>query len=178
LPPDVQTAIPQEDAVSRPEGEPEPDAALLEIQLGRLTRRILKTYWNGGQLLLPLAAWLDLAEVGHQVAGTRITGRLQPSRTPFIVDVDAGLVQLGRQPARVDRSELTMVAGEVYISLGLLDQLFHLSSGLDRENGALLFYNPEDLPIAQRLLRESLRSIQTGDERPVTPDMIHRGPAT
>ena len=176
LPPDVQTAIPQDAAAPGPDGEPGTDAALLEIQLGRVARRILKTYWNGGQLLLPLARWLDLAEVGHEVAGTRITGRLQPSRTSFVIDADSGIVRLGRQPLRVERGALTMVGGEMYISLDLLSLLFHLSSGLDRENGALLFYNPEDLPIAQRLLRESSRSIQAGDERQVTPDMIHRGP--
>ncbi|MFL5496680.1 MAG: hypothetical protein ACJ8DC_20050, partial [Gemmatimonadales bacterium] len=173
LPSDVQTAIPEDGFQDHGEA-PAADVALLEIQLGRLARRIVKTYVSGDQLLLPLVTWLDLAEVGHEVAGPRVRGRLQPSRISFVIDADSALVRLGRQRLRVDRRELTTFEGEVYISLGLLSQLFHLSSGLDRENGALLFYNPEDLPIAKRLLRESLRSIQVGDEPHTTPDMIHR----
>jgi hypothetical protein len=176
LAPDVQTAIPEEETLSEPSGGPATDAALLEVQLGRLARRILKTYWNGDQLLLPLAAWLDLAEVRHEVAGSRITGRLQPSRTPFVIDADSGLARLGHQALRLAGGELTTVGGEVYISLNLLSQVFGLSAGLDRENAALLFHNPEGLPIARRLEREASRSIQVGGEHEFTPDMIYRGP--
>jgi hypothetical protein len=176
LAPDVQTEIPEEETLSEPSGGPAADAALLEVQLGRLARRILKTYWNGDQLLLPLAAWLDLAEVRHEVVGSRITGRLQPSRTPFVIDADSGLARLGRQNLRLAGRELSMVGGEVYISLNLLSQVFGLSAGLDRENAALLFHNPEGLPIARRLERESSRSIQVGGEYEFTPDMIYRGP--
>lgn len=180
LPPDVQTAIPEEAVPPGPDGGPVADAALLEVQLGRLARRILKTYWSGDQLLLPLAAWLDLAEVRHEVAGPRITGRLQPSRTPFVVDADSGIARVGRQPLGLGqrdlKRDLKMVGGEVYISLELLSQLFGLSAGLDRENAALLFHNPEGLPIARRLERESSRSIQVGGEHQFTPDMIYRGP--
>jgi hypothetical protein len=175
LPPDVQTAIPEEELLPGLGGGPS-EVALLEVQLGRLARRILKTYWNRDQLQLPLAAWLDLAEVSHEGAGSRITGRLQPSRTTFVVDADSGIARLGRQSLRVGPGDVSMVGDEPYISLDLLSQLFGVTAGLDRENAALFFANPEGLPVARRLERESSRSIQAGDEHQYTPDMIYRGP--
>ena len=118
LPPEVQTAIPT-DAGPAP-ATSEGGAALLEVQLGRLARRVLKAYAVDDQVLLPLAAWLQLAEIQHAVEGLRVTGRLQPDRTPFVVDADSGLARIGTRRLSVDSTDLRSIRGEVYGSLRLL----------------------------------------------------------
>lgn len=174
LPPDVQTAIPTDAGL--PPATPEGGAALLEVQLGRLARRVLKTYAVDDKILLPLAAWLQLAEIQHAVEGLRVTGRLQPAQTPFVVDADSRLAQIGARRLSVDSTDVRSIGGEVYASLRLLSQLFGVSAGVDRENAALVIYNPEDLPIAQRMRREASRSIQAGGDELVAADLIFRGP--
>jgi hypothetical protein len=176
LPPDVQTAIPVENVLPGPRGSSNTEVALLEVQLGRLTRRVMKTYGSGDQLLLPLAAWLELAEVSHDVAGRRITGRLQPAHTTFVIDGALGTAQLGRRRLPLADGDLRVVDGEVYASLRLLSELFGVTGGIDREGAALLFYNPEDLPVARRLRREAARSIQAGGDGQIAADRIYRGP--
>ena len=159
-----------------PPATPEGGAALLEVQLGRLARRVLKTYAVDDKILLPLAAWLQLAEIQHAVEGLRVTGRLQPAQTPFVVDADSRLAQIGARRLSVDSTDVRSIGGEVYASLRLLSQLFGVSAGVDRENAALVIYNPEDLPIAQRMRREASRSIQAGGDELVAADLIFRGP--
>jgi hypothetical protein len=174
LPPEVQTAIPAEPA--REQAAQDAAAALLEVQLGRLARRVLKTRTVDGKLLLPLAAWMQLAEIQHTVRGSRITGRLQPARTPIVIDADSGLARLGNRRLAVDSSDIRTIGGEVYGSLQLLAGLFGVSAGLDPENAALVVYNPEGLPIARRVEREAARSIQAGGDETVAPELIVRGP--
>jgi hypothetical protein len=180
LPPGVETAIPEE-APSRPEVSPSPDlhagaeAALLEIQLGRIARRVLKTYWNGDEVMIPLAAWLDFAEVSHEVAGARVIGRLQPSRVTFVVDAGSHTARLGERQLEVAEGDLAMIGGELHTSLRLLTDLLSVSAGVDRESAAVFFQNPEGLPIARRIQREAARGIQVGGGGQVTADQIHRG---
>lgn len=174
LPPEVETAIPA-DAAPTP-GDLEGEAALLEVQLGRLARRVLKVYAVEDQILLPLAAWLHLAEIQHTVAGSRVTGRLQPTRTPIVVDADSALARLGNGRLAVDSTDVRSIGGEVYGSLRLLSQLFGVSADVDRENAALVIHNPDGLPIARRIRREAARSIQAGGDERVAADLIFHGP--
>ncbi len=151
-------------------------AALLEVQLGRLARRVIKTYIIQDRLLLPLAAWLELAEVQHTVTARRITGRLLPDKTPIVIDADSVLARVGELRLAVDTADVRLIAGEVYASLELLSGLFGVSAGLDRENAALVIHNPENLPIARRIVRERGRSIQVGGDNTIPADLILRAP--
>ena len=133
LPRGVETAIPEEAPPSPDESlttspglRADAEPALLEIQLGRIARRVLKTYWNGGEVMIPLAAWLDFAEVSHGVAGARVTGRLQPSRVTFMVDAESRAARVGERPLVVAESDLATIGGEVYTSLRLLTDLLGL----------------------------------------------------
>ena len=181
LPSGVETAIPEEAPASPEEAlatspglRPGAEPALLEIQLGRLARRVLKTYWNGGEVMIPLAAWLDFAEVSHAVAGSRITGRLQPSRVTFAVDAGSRAARVGERQLVVAEGDMATIGGEVYTSLRLLTDLLGVSAGVDRESAAVFFQNPETLPIARRMEREAARGIQVGGGGQVAADQIHR----
>jgi hypothetical protein len=182
LPSGVETAIPEEAPASPEEAlatspglRAGAEPALLEIQLGRIARRVLKTYWNGGEVMIPLAAWLDFAEVSHAVAGARVTGRLQPSRVTFVVDAESRAARVGERQLVVAEGDLATIGGEVYASLRLLTDLLGVSAGVDRESAAVFFQNPETLPIARRMEREAARGIQVGGGGQVAADQIHRG---
>jgi hypothetical protein len=176
LPPGVETAIPDEALPSSPaDALAAAEPMLLEMQLGRLARRVLRTYRTGQDVMIPLAAWLDFAEVSHDAAGTRVTGRLQPSSVTFAVDAASRTAQLGARPLAVARGDLEMIGGEVYASLRLLADLFGVTAGIDRESAAVLFHNPEGLPIARRMEREAARSVQVGGGGKVAADQVHRG---
>ncbi|MEP7227586.1 MAG: hypothetical protein ABI785_09520 [Gemmatimonadales bacterium] len=176
LPPGVQTAIPEPASEPANPAVPETEGALLEIQLSRVARRILKAYWLGDNLLLPLAAWLEFAEVRHQVIGGRITGRTEPGMVSFTIDGDSGTARMNGAAIPLGQHDVKMVKGELYGSLGLISQLFELSTAIDREGAAVLIHNPEGLPIARRIQRDAARSIQVGGEPGVAPELIHRGP--
>jgi hypothetical protein len=149
---------------------------LLEVQLSRLARRILQGYWVEEQLLLPLADWLDFAQVAHEGVGPRINGRMEPSRTPFAIDADSGVARLGGNRVSLSHRDLRMFEGTLYGSLQLISRLFDLSATIDRESATLLIHNPERLPIARRIQRDASRAIQIGGERPLAQGLIHRGP--
>jgi hypothetical protein len=173
LPPEVQTAIPEAAHQPAPQqGEP----ALLEVQLGRLARQVLKVYAVEDQVLVPLGPWLRLAEIQHSIAGSRVTGRLQPARTPIVVDADSALARIGSRQLAVDSTDVRSIDGEMYGSLRLLALLFGVSAGVDRENAALVIHNPDGLPIARRMRREASRSIQAGGDEQVAAALIFRGP--
>ncbi len=173
--PGIETAIPEVDAAPPSESIAGADAVLLEVQLGRLARRVLKGYWTGEDVLLPVAAWLDFAEVRHETAGARVRGRLEPDRIRFQVDADSGFIRAGRQVLEGKGRELELIGGEVYASRRLISELLGLSTAVDRESATLMVYNPERLPIARRIGRESVRAIQAGSDRELPPELIHRG---
>ncbi len=174
LPLGVETAIPEE-ALPAPDVSGGVGPALLEMQLARIARRVLKTQWSGDEVMIPLAAWLDFAEVSYEAAGTHLTGRLQPTRVTFVVDAGTRAARVGERQLVVGDGDLEMVGGEVYVSLRLLTDLFGVSARIDRESAAVFFHNPEALPIARRLEREAARSIQVGGGGEVAADQIHRG---
>jgi hypothetical protein len=171
-----QTVIPELDSEPAMPALPGEEGTLLEIQLSRLARRILKAYWLGDQLLLPLAAWLEFAEVRHQVVGGRITGRVEPGMTSFSIDGDLGSARMNSEAIPLGPRDLKTVKNELYGSLSLLSRLFGLSTTIDREGAAVLIHNPEDLPIARRMQRDAARAIQVGGEAGVASELIHRGP--
>lgn len=149
---------------------------LLEVQLSRLARRVLRGYWLENELLLPLADWLDFAQVAHQGSGSRIRGRMEPSRTPFEIEGDSGVARLGSVRVLLGDRDLRVVDGAAYGSLRLISRLFGLSTSIDREAATVHIHNPERLPIARRMQREAARAIQIGGQRPLAPGSIYRGP--
>ena len=176
LPPDVQTAIPEDAAAPEPDIAADGDAALIEVQLGRLARRVMKTYWSGSRLLLPLDAWLDFAEVSHHVDSLRISGRVLPAGSPFAVDAGSGTARVGNRQLPIAPGDMRVVDGQVYASLELVSGLFGFTGEIDRESAALFIHDPDDLPIARRLQREAARSIQVGGDAQVENALIYRGP--
>jgi hypothetical protein len=149
---------------------------LLEVQLSRLTRRVVLGYWAADQLLLPLPHWLDYIEVAHHDTGSRITGEIQPARTPFVFDADSGVARLGSELVRLGSRDLRVIDGVLYAPLPVISQFFELSSTIDREGAALFVHNPDRLPVARRIQREAARAILIGGERPLAPELIYRGP--
>ena len=176
LPPDVQTAIPEDAPAPEPDIAADADAALIEVQLGRLARRVMKTYWSDGRLLLPLDAWLNFAEVSHHVDSLRISGRVLPAGSPFAVDAGSGTARVGNRQLPVAPGDMRVVNGQVYASLELVSGLFGLTGEIDRESAALFIQDPDDLPIARRLQREAARSIEVGGDAQVENALIYRGP--
>ncbi|HYF38458.1 MAG TPA: hypothetical protein VD930_02135, partial [Gemmatimonadales bacterium] len=152
------------------------ESALFEVQLGRLARRVLRGYWAEDRLLLHLTDWLDFVQLAYQRSGSRITGRIQPAKTPFVIDADSGITRLGADRTRKADQDLRMVEGEVYGSVGLISGLFGLSTSIDREGATVEVHNPEHLPLARRIQRDAARAIQVGGERSLAPELVYRGP--
>jgi hypothetical protein len=176
LPPEVRTIIPETSLMPASDSIPGLEPALFEVQLSRLARRVLRGYWVESQLLLPLADWLDFAQVAHDGVGPRITGRMEPSKTAFVIDADSGVAQLGADSVIIGELDLRMVEGALYGSVGLISRLFGLTSTIDREGATLHIHNPERLPIARRMQREAARAIRVGGEGQLAPELIYRGP--
>jgi hypothetical protein len=174
LPADVQTTIPDPDDIPAGEQVAGAEPVLLEVQLGRLARRVLKGYWVSGDVLLPVHDWLDLAEVRHEATDRRVMGSLEPGRVRFTLEADSGFVRSAGETRATRGRELENIGGEVYASRRLLSELMGLSTAVDREAATLTVYNPDSLPIARRLRRESARAIGVGGERQLPADQIHR----
>jgi hypothetical protein len=172
----VRTIIPDTSLMPATDSIPGLESVLLEVQLSRFARRVLKGYWVEGQLLLPLADWLEFAQVGHDGSGSRITGRMEPSNIPFAIDADSGVARLGGDLVFVGDHDLRSIEGALYGSVGLISRLFELTSTIDREGATLHIHNPERLPIARRMQREAARAIRIGGERELAPELIYRGP--
>jgi hypothetical protein len=176
LPAEVRTTIPETSLMPAADSIPGLEPTLLEVQLSRLARRVLRAYWIEDQPLLALGEWLDFAQVAHDGSGPRITGRLEPSKTPFAIDADSGLARLAGDPVFLDDHDLRMVEGALYGSVGLISRLFGLTATIERESATLHIHNPERLPIARRMRREAARAIQVGGGHQLAPDLIYRGP--
>jgi hypothetical protein len=174
--PEVRTVIPEANLMQGSDSVPGLEPTLLEVQLSRLARRILRGYWVEDQLLLPLADWLDFTQIAHGGSGSRLNGRLEPSRTRFAIDADSGGARLGSDVVLIGDRDLRMVEGVLYGSLPLISRLFGLTTTIDREGATVLVHNPEHLPIARRIQREAARGIQIGGERPLAPELINRRP--
>ena len=173
LPADVVTVIPAGD--DRSASASHEGASLLEVQVGRLARRVLKVYAVGDRLLVPLSAWLHLVEIRHEVRGARITGRLEPSGRPYVVDGDSMLARTGGKHVPLDAEDLRVLEGELYVAPRLLATLFGVASSLDAENAALVIHEVDSLPIARRLRRERLRAVEVKGESAVSGSLVHRG---
>jgi hypothetical protein len=173
LPSDYQTSIPPTGFAPEPQRSTlASDAGLYELQLGRLVRRVVRVRQPAGNLLVSAPAFLDLAEIKHQVIGGRITGRLEPSGERFTIDPAAHEVRLGNRVVPVGPHDITADDGETYVSLPVLRELFGISGTIDRESAAVYVYDPEDLPIARRMEREAARAILIGGERSAAPDLV------
>lgn len=175
LPPDYQTAIPETRFAPEPERSGAGNAGLYELQLGRLARRVVKVRQPDGNLLIPIGAFLELAEIKHQVAGGTVSGRLEPNGERFSINPTAREVRLGERVIPVGPHDIGVDDGETYVSLPVLRELFGISGTIDRESAAVYMYDPEGLPIARRMEREAARAILIGGERPAAPDLVLPG---
>jgi hypothetical protein len=175
LPPGYQTSIPDAPLVTEPLRSPVGTPGLYELQLGRLARRVVRVYESETGVLLPIAEFLELAEIGHQGGAGALSGRLEPDGQRFRFDIDAHAVRIGERVLRPGPRDLAVVDGELYGSLPLLGELFDVSAAVDREAATVFVHNPEGLPIARRLKRQAARAILIGGEHTAAPELILRG---
>ena len=147
-------------AATRPAGalqDPQIEPLLVELKIGRLASKTVPAQRAGNDVLIPMLQFLELAEVGRkQGADGSVTAVFQPGNVTLTVDPQRRrLVVDGRQRPLSPR-EFLVQDGELFVSTAVLGSVLTLEWEISWPDLEVSVINPDNLPIARRLRRESL----------------------
>ena len=151
-------------AQERPVAEP----VLVELTLGRIASRTVPAYRIGEVALVPLGAFLDLAElVVLRHPGGVLETVIQPGNVPFRLDPASRNLKIGSEHRTLADSEMVAADGEVYLATTVLARALSLEWAVSWPDLEVVVLEPGTLPLARRLRRESyLRSRLAQSENP------------
>ena len=137
----------------------EPEAVIVELQLGRLTSRTVDAYRLGDLALVPFSAFTDLAELRlvRREDGALET-MVQPGNLPLVLDPASRTWQLGRARHSFQDGEFLPTPTELFVSTGFLAQAFGLEWAVSWEDLQVTALDPAPLPLARRVRREAYLS--------------------
>ena len=151
-------------AQDRPAAEP----VLLELALGRIASRTVPAYRVREEALVPLTAFLDMAElVVLRHTGGILETVIQPGNVPFVLDPASRSLKVGSERRTLADSEMVAADGEVFVATGVLARVLALEWAVSWPDLEVAVLDPGNLPLARRLRRESyLRSRLAQSENP------------
>jgi hypothetical protein len=151
--PDTVTVAPT--AVVDTAAEP----VVLDIRLGKVGASTVQAFRVGNEALLPLSAFMELAEIKHQpVTNGRLAATLQPGDKAFVADAKGGFVSLGATRVTPPPRELTTSADEVFLSTAVIAKLLNVAFRIDWAELSANIDDPSTLPLAARLSRGGERA--------------------
>lgn len=139
-----------------PDDAPEP--VLVELRLGRIAARTVPAYRVGDAALLPLTQFFEMAEINAVLESTgRLTGMMQPGSIPFSIDAREAAAVYGGRRISLSPAVILFADGEIFLAAEELGKLFELDIAVDWSALEVVIRDPESLPIADRLRRQSAR---------------------
>lgn len=146
-----------------------PDTAepvLLDLRLETAAAATLQAYRILDQALIPLAQFLDLAEIEHSADTTgRIEGILQPAGSRFVFDVSRDSAVLGAKRYALRKSEKIVRDGELYVDAEQLGAIFGVTFKVEWPDLLVTVADAAPLPVVKRQLREVARRSLLRDSR-------------
>src|SRR5256884_6883232 len=111
----------------------QPEAVLVELQIGRLASRTVSAYRVGTEALVPVTALLQLGEAGYRLS---LDGRLEATVNPgglgLIIDVRDDTMCLGGRSGRIQRAHRVFKDNELYVGAAPLGWPFNSPHGAGR----------------------------------------------
>jgi hypothetical protein len=151
-------------AQNRPPAEP----VLIELALGRIASRTVPAYRIGQVPLVPLGAFLEMAElvVVRRPDGTLETV-LQPGNVPFRIDPASRALKVGSERHVLADTEMVSADGQIFLATGVLARALSIEWAVSWPDLEVAVLEPGTLPLARRLRRESyLRARLAQSEHP------------
>ncbi len=150
------------------ERAPAPEPVLLELALGRLTTRTVTAFRAGEIALVPVATFLEMAELAVlRRPGGGLETLVQPGNLPLSIDPVTRILKLGAEKRVLADSEMVAVDGEIYLSTTILAETLALEWAVSWADLEVAVLDPGTLPLARRLRREAyLQSRLAQSEEP------------
>jgi len=150
-----------------------PEPVLIDLQFGRLVSRTVPAIREGEEVLLPMGRFLELAEIGYTLSPAGVLElHLQPSGIRIRIAAGADTMSAGDRRVGLAPGDLVFQDGELYLASRRLSELLGLEFAVDWPDLIVAVTNPEILPVARRLKRESQRDALIRRQQGVTPDLV------
>ena len=137
---------------------PDPEPVLIDLRIGSITARTVPAFRLDDDVLLPVGALFDLAEIGYQRAESgRINAPAFDHGRGLSIEPANDTMRAGSRRVVAQGGTILLHEGELYVASAALAELLSVRVAVDWEDLAVIVQNPGALPIAQRLRRESTR---------------------
>lgn len=154
-------------------GRRDPEPVIIDLQFGRLVSRTVPAIRDADEVLLPMGRFLELAEIGYTLTPAGVLElHLQPEGTRIRMVVGADTISAGDRRVGLAPGDLVFQDGELYLASRRLGELLRLEFAVDWPDLIVAVTNPESLPVARRLKRESQRDALIRRQQGVTPDLV------
>src|SRR3989442_2425832 len=152
----------------------QPELVLVELRLDHIASRTVQAYRVRTEVLIPLAQFLQLAEIRYRLS---LTGRLEatvdPGARPLLVDVKDDSMRYGGQRVRLEPEFRLFRDGELYVGAERLGDLLGSPLVVDFTELTVTMADPSDLPLARRLRRDAARAaVLPARAAPIRPGLI------
>ncbi|CAN5914555.1 hypothetical protein BH11GEM1_BH11GEM1_00110 [soil metagenome] len=135
------------------------EPVVVDIRFAKIAAATVQAFRQGDEVLLPLSAFFDLAEIKHEaVKAGRLTAMLQPGDKSFVADAKQGVASAGAIRATPGRAALREEGEEIYLSSAVLGRLLGISFRIDWAELSANVDEPGALPIVARLARVGERA--------------------
>jgi len=149
----------------------EPEAVLVELQIGRLASRTVSAYRVGGEALVPVTALLQLGEAGYRLSlDGRLEATLNPGGLGLLIDVHDDTMSLGGRRVPIEPVYRVFKDNELYIGAARLGALFDSQIVVDWAELTVTFMEADKLPLGTRLRRETAREAFLQRARGLQPE--------
>ena len=144
------------------------EPVLIELHLGRIAARTVPAYRMGAAALIPILQFFELAEIRTQPLGDDgVVAILQPGNVRLAVRPRERSLQVDRIERSLTASEVVVRDGEIYLSTAVLANVMSVDWEVRWDELAVTLVDPSALPLARRLVRESMAAarLAPGTER-------------
>src|SRR5205823_12212932 len=136
----------------------QPEAVLVELQVGRVASRPVAAYRVGTEALVPVTALLQLGEAGYRLSlDGRLEATINPGGLRLVIDVGRDTMSLGERRVAIEVRYRLFRDNELYVGAQRLSELFASRIVVDWGELTLTLLDDGRLPIGQRLRREGAR---------------------
>jgi hypothetical protein len=138
----------------RPPADTLAEPVVIDIRLGKLGGATVQAFRLGDEVLLPLGAFLDLAEVRHDpVANGQLGALLQPGDRRLLADARTRVVSVEGTRITLAPSSIRVDGEELYLAADALARVLGIAFRVDWAELSVNVDDPAALPIALRLAR-------------------------
>ncbi len=159
--PDAIAATPTAAAAAKASPKAEANLILLEVRLGgQVLSDGITAYEAGRRVFLPLGEMARLLTLAVRVTDEgRASGYILSEERNFSLDVAEGTVHAGGKTEQLDRSQLKLEGGEIYVASDLMARWLPVDLEIDMPSLTLKVRPREPLPLQERLARRERRNL-------------------